>query len=179
MKRASTILPTSAPAAPRSGARGWPGPGFIYNNHISTQFLSLLDILLDICYILTMLKKIKDTLDEKREKKNWGKGTIVVESMAKFDKIFDQFKGKMISPGGAADRLGTSRAYVHQLEKEGKIRAYRIRHDDIEWNDLPLWAKVMVAKKDVYIYIPDEDIEKIKKEMIKKAEARIKKLKGK
>ena len=126
-----------------------------------------------------MLKKIVTKLNEKQEKKNWGKGTIVLDSMKEFEEIFDKFEGQMISPGSAASELRVSRAYIHQLEKEGKIRAYRIWHEDIEWDSLPVWMKLMVAKKDVYIYIPDEDIKKVKKEMIKKAEARIKKLKGK
>jgi hypothetical protein len=125
-----------------------------------------------------MIVKIVSKMNKKRETKNWGKGTIEVKSMDDFDKIFKKFDGKMVSPGGAAATLKVSRAYIHQLEKEGKIRAYRIWHDDIHWDDLPLWAKLMVAKKDVYIYIPDEDIKKIRKEMIQKAEARIKKLKG-
>jgi hypothetical protein len=128
-----------------------------------------------------MLKKIKTRQDEKREKKNWGKGTVVFDKMKDFDKIFDEFsdKGGMVSPGKAAAMLSVSRDYVHQLEKEGKIRAYRIWHDDLDWDRLPLWAKIMVAKKDVYIYIPVADIEIIKKEMIKKTEAKLKKLKGK
>lgn len=126
-----------------------------------------------------MLKKIVTKINGRQEKKNWGKGTIVLDSMEKFEEIFDKFKGQMVSPGGAAGALGVSRAYIHQLEKEGKIRAYRIWHEDIEWDSLPVWMKLMVAKKDVYIYIPDEDIKRIKKEMIKKAEAKIKKLKGK
>ena len=113
------------------------------------------------------------------EKKNWGKGTIEVKSMTEFEKIFKQFDGQMTSPGGAAGTLGVSRAYIHQLEKAGKIRAYRIWNEDIHWDSLPLWAKVMLTKKDVYIYIPDEDIAKIKKEMINKTEAKLKKLKGK
>lgn len=86
-----------------------------------------------------------------------------MNSMKEFDKIFDQFEGQMSSPGGAAGMLGVSRAYIHQLEKEGKIRAYRIWHDDLQWDSMPLWLKLQVAKKDMYIYIPNEDIKKIKK----------------
>jgi len=126
-----------------------------------------------------MLKKIITKMNVRQEKKQWGKGTIVLNSMKEFDKIFDQFKGQMLSPGGAAGKLGVSRAYIHQLEKEGKIRAYRIWHEDIGWDDLPLRWKPFIATKDVYIYIPEEDIEKVRKEMIKKAEEKIKKLKRK
>ena len=126
-----------------------------------------------------MLKKIIKKTDEIQEKKQWGKGTIVLNSMEEFDEIFDKFKGQMSSPGGAAGMLGVSRSYIHQLEKEGKIRVYRIWTEDVSWDELPLKWRLFTKVKDVYIYIPDEDIEKIRKEMIKKAEAKIKKLKGK
>lgn len=125
-----------------------------------------------------MLKKIIRKMDEIEEKKKWGKGTIVLESMKDFDVIFDKFKGKMVSPGGAAGRLGVSRAYIHQLEKEGKIRAYRIWQEDVDWDSIPLKWRLFLKVKDVYIYIPDEDIEKVRKEMIKKAKDKIKKLEG-
>ena len=75
--------------------------------------------------------------------------------------------------------LGVSRAYIHNLEKDGKIRAYRLFKDDIHWDNYPLWMKLSVAPKDEFIYIPVEDIEKIRKEMIMRAEKKIKKLKGK
>lgn len=126
-----------------------------------------------------MLKKILTKAGEKQEKKQRGKGTIVLNSMAEFDKIFDEFKAQMVSPGGAAGKLGVSRAYIHQLEREGKIRAYRIWHDDIQWDSMPLWMKMIVTPKDVYIFIPIEDIEKVRKEMIVKAKDKIKKLGGK
>ena len=126
-----------------------------------------------------MLKKIIKKIDETQEKKQWGKGTIVLNSMEEFDEIFDKFKGQMISPGGAAGKLGVSRAYIHQLEREGKIRVYRIWDEDIDWDQLPLKWRLFTRVKDVYIYIPIEDLDKVKKEMIKKAEEKIKRLKGK
>jgi hypothetical protein len=100
-----------------------------------------------------MIKKIIKKMDEKREKKNWGKGTIICKSMEEFDKYYDEFKGQMVSPGSAASRLGVSRAYINQLEKEGRIRAYRIWQEDITWDDLPLKWKPFFSVKDVYIFI--------------------------
>lgn len=126
-----------------------------------------------------MLKRILTKINDKQERQSWGKGTIVLASMEEFEKIFDSFKGQMVSPGNAAERLGVTRSYIHLLEKEGAIRAYRILHDDIDWDKMPLWAKLIVSPRDVYIYIPDEDIVRVRKEMIKKAEAKIKRLKGK
>ena len=126
-----------------------------------------------------MKKRLADKLHEKEEKKNWGKGTTVLNSWKEFEKIEDQFDGKLISPGGAAGRLSVSRAYIHQLEKDGKLRVYRILANDIVWKDIPFWVRWMVPQKEVYIFIPNEDIERIREEMLKNAEEKIKKLKGK
>jgi hypothetical protein len=126
-----------------------------------------------------MLKKIIKHVNESEEKKQWGMGTIVLKSMEDFDKIFDEFKEGMVSPGGAAGMLGVSRAYIHQLEKEGKIRAYRIWNEDVDWDKLPLKWRLFVKVKDVYIYIPVEDLQKVKKEMIKKAKDKLKRLERK
>lgn len=45
------------------------------------------------------------------------------------------------------------------------------------WDDLPLWVKVITPRRDMYIMIPTEDIEKLRKEKLKKAEETIRKLK--
>jgi hypothetical protein len=108
-----------------------------------------------------------------------GNGTIVVETMEAFNEILDKFNGQMVSPGGAAQILGVSRAYIHQLEKDKKIRVYRISDDKVNWDVLPVWARLLMPKRSDYIYIPCEDIERVKTEMIEKAEARLKKLRSK
>ncbi len=106
-------------------------------------------------------------------------GTILVNTMDELSKILDAFDHQMISPGGAAQFLGVSRAYIHQLEKEKKIRAYRILDEHIKWDSLPSWARLLAVKRAAYIYIPMEDLKEVKREMIEKAEARLKKLKSK
>ena|SRR5690242_4098580 len=123
--------------------------------------------------------RLADKLHEKKEKENWGKGTTVLNSWKEFEKIEEQFSGKLISPGGAAAKLSVSRAYINQLEKDGKLRVYRIMADDIVWKDIPFWVRWMVPQKEVYIFIPDDDVEKVHGEMLKQAKARIKKLEGK
>jgi hypothetical protein len=49
--------------------------------------------------------------------------------------------------------------------------------EDLGWDDLPLWVKIITPRKGMYIMIPTEDIERLKKDRIKKAEETIKKLK--
>lgn len=127
---------------------------------------------------MKVIKTIRKALDAKMESKERGEGTIVCTDK-EFDKVLDQFKGALVSPGTAAQLLGVSRSYVNQLEREGKIRAYRIERDNVNWDGLPLRWKPLISVKDVYIYIPEEDIEKIRSEMIQKAKNKIKQLKAK
>jgi hypothetical protein len=115
----------------------------------------------------------------KDEEKNWGKGTIVCKSWDEFDRHAQEHDGRVLSPGGAAARLDVSRSYINQLEKEGKIRAYRIIVDSNVRESLPFWMRIFAPTKNVFIVIPSEDIERIKQEMISRAEKRLKELKRK
>ncbi len=115
----------------------------------------------------------------KNEKKNWGKGTIVFDKWEDYEKVIEEFDGQLISPGGAAQKLGVSRSYIHQLEQQGKIRCYRIWDEHIHWESYPLWMRVFAPKKEIYVFIPIIDIEKIKLERIEKAEKKLRELKGK
>ena len=125
-----------------------------------------------------MKKRIADRVHEKEEKKNWGKGTIICHSWEEFEEVAKDCGYKAVSPGGAAAELGVSRSYIHQLEKEGKIRAFRIIVDDKMWKYVPFWLKVFSPKKAVYVLIPEKDLEKIKKEMLRKAKEKIQRLEG-
>jgi hypothetical protein len=132
-----------------------------------------------------MVKKISQKWQEKvqeradkEEHKNWGKGTIVFNSWKEFEKKVKHDKG-LISPGGAASMLGVSRSYISQLEKDGKITVYRIWEEDIDWNSLPFWIKAIVPKREIYGFITAEEVERVRSEMIKKAEDKIKRLQQK
>jgi hypothetical protein len=119
-----------------------------------------------------------DKAGEKEHKANFGPRTVVCRNQEEFNKVLEEFNYKMVSPGGAADKLHVSRSYIHQLEREGKIRVFRVWDEDLDWDDLPLWVKIITPRKGMYIMIPEEDVEKIKKGRIKKAEQTIKKLKS-
>lgn len=128
------------------------------------------------------MKKREGLIDKKfvkEEEINWGKGTVVCKSWGEFDRYAQEYDGRVVSPGGAAAELEVSRSYINQLEKEGKIRAYRIIVDDKTRKDLPFWMRVFAPTKNVYIFIPSEDIERLKKEMISRVEKRLKELKRK
>ena len=99
------------------------------------------------------------------------KGTIRLKSIEELDLAHESFKGKSaVSPGGAAGMLGVSRAYIHQLEKEKRIRAFRIKEGKIDLRGLPFHYKLMflVSMKQDYIFIPVVDLEEYQEEMRKK-----------
>ena len=119
-----------------------------------------------------------DKAEQKEQETNFGPKTVVCKNQREFEKVLRQFNNQMVSPGGAADKLHVSRSYVHQLEREGKIRVYRVWDEDLGWDDLPIWVRVLTPRRGMYIMIPVEDIEKIKNERIERAKERIKKLRG-
>jgi Helix-turn-helix domain len=65
----------------------------------------------------------------------------------KLARLFDEFGGRMVSPGGAAALLGLSRQTIYTLCKRGELRAFR---SDEEASGLPHW--VYVPLDDVYAY---------------------------
>lgn len=112
-------------------------------------------------------------MDKKDNFKSQKKGTIRLKSLDEFNQVCEEFEGKVISPGGAADMLHVSRAYIHQLEKEKRIRAYRFSYNDLDNSNLSLALRILLnRKRGVYIYIPVVDLEVIQKEMKKRKEDR-------
>ena len=132
-----------------------------------------------------MKKKIFDRIQDRvqrkhdeEEKKNWGNRTVEYDSWEKFEEEIAKQSGGIVSPGGAAHMLGVSRSYISQLEREGKITVYRIWHTDVNWDSVPVWVKAMIPKKEIYVFITREEVERVRDEMLKKAREKIKKLKG-
>ena len=119
---------------------------------------------------LTKLRDFMDELDNRRIDKEFkgGKGTIYLKSALEFGKVAEFFRGNLVSPGGAAAHLGVSRAMIHQLEKEGKVRAYRFVDTFEDWNRLPFYLKVLLNRKNLTIWIPVEDLDKYAQEVRKK-----------
>jgi hypothetical protein len=66
----------------------------------------------------------------------------------KLARLFEEFGGRMVSPGGAAALLGLSRQTIHTLCKRGEVRAFR--SDEEEVRDLPKW--VYIPLDDIYSY---------------------------
>jgi hypothetical protein len=62
--------------------------------------------------------------------------------------LFDEYGGRLVSPGGAAMLLGLSRKTIHTLCKRGELRAFR--SDEEEVRDLPRW--VYIPLDDIYAY---------------------------
>lgn len=114
-------------------------------------------------------------LDKRREKEQIQRGTIWLKDYDEYKQLAEVFKGKIVKPIHAAKMLGVSRAMIFQLEKEDKIRAYRLSFkDDDVWEKIPLHLKVLITRTDTYIWIPIEDIQ----EYAKTKGRELKKVKG-
>ena len=108
-----------------------------------------------------------------------GKATVGFLGRDEFKKVFTEFR-RLVSPSFAAERLHVSRSYIKQLEKEGKIRVYRVRAEDINWADLPGWAWFIIPpKKKLFVFIPEEDVEAKRQAMVRRAEKRVEELSDK
>jgi hypothetical protein len=68
----------------------------------------------------------------------------------KLARLFEEYSGRLISPGGAAALLGLKRQTIHTLLLRGELRAFR--SDDIaeQTRDTPRW--VYIPLDDVYAY---------------------------
>jgi hypothetical protein len=66
----------------------------------------------------------------------------------KLVRLFEEYGGRLVSPGGAAGLLGLSRQTIHTLCKRGELRAFR--SDEEVSRDLPKW--VYIPLDDVYAY---------------------------
>jgi hypothetical protein len=51
--------------------------------------------------------------------------TVKDEGDPQLTKLYEEFQGKLISPGGAAGLLGLSRKTIHTLGERGTIRVFR------------------------------------------------------
>jgi hypothetical protein len=73
--------------------------------------------------------------------------------------LFDEFDGRLISPGGAAGLLGVSRKTIHELGRRNRLRMFRgpdsiIGKGILKANEGPRW-----------VYIPLEDVARYAEEV--------------
>src|ERR1051326_2778842 len=76
-------------------------------------------------YGLTMPEAARDSGDEK------------------LAELFAEFKGHMVSPGGAAQLLGLSRKTIYTLCKRGELRAFR--SDEYAGRYSPRWVYIPIV----------------------------------
>ncbi len=72
-------------------------------------------------------------------------------------RIFEEFDGHLVSPGGAAALLGVSRKTVHTLGKRGRLRVFEgpdIKH-----------AGGLISEGPRWVYIPLVDVAKYAEEV--------------
>ena len=115
------------------------------------------------------IKEIQFILKKKKavDLDDGGKGTIWLNSLIEFEEVMKEFEGELLSPSAAAAEIGISRARIHQMEMEGKIRAYRFKSEFFESDQFstelrkaPFWLVAMFngSLKSRSIYIPKIDL---------------------
>ncbi len=102
-------------------------------------------------------------LDQRREMQQIQSGTIWLTSYDEYKQVAEAFKGRIVKPYHAGKMLGVSRAMIFNLERDGKIRAYRLSFTDEVWEGIPLHLKPLITRSDTYIWIPVEDVERYAK----------------
>jgi hypothetical protein len=113
-----------------------------------------------------MSKRFADIRYERDEMKNYGKGTILCNSWEEFDEAVRDISCGLVSPGGS----GVPRSYIQKLEKEGMIRVFRVWADDKCWGSYPSILRFLYPSKEVYVYIPMDDINRVKDNLKKESE---------
>jgi len=98
---------------------------------------------------------------------------------AELMEIVEKHKGYLYSPSDVAFELGVSRSYIYELEKRGKIRTYRVIDDFLDSGEVPIWVRGIIKKNTDIVLIPRGEVDRIKKDMIERAEKTLKRLRGK
>lgn len=105
----------------------------------------------------TLSKKEKERLKKELAlEENGGLGTVWLSSWDDFKKVAEELDGDLLSPGNASQAVGVTRARVHQLEAEAKIRVFRIKNDKPFFEEdeikavrklVPFWARPFINLK--------------------------------
>ena len=115
------------------------------------------------------IKEVQFILKKKKavDLEDGGKGTIWLNSLTEFEEVMKEFEGELLSPSAAATEIGISRARIHQMQMEGKLRAYRFKPEFFESDQFstelrkaPFWLVAMFngSLKSRSIYIPKIDL---------------------
>jgi hypothetical protein len=129
--------------------------------------ISSLEIISNLIKEGTLSKKEKERLKRELELEvKGGGGTIWLKSWDEFKKVARGLDGDLLSPGNASQAVGITRARVHQLESEGKIRVFRIKNDEPFWAEdeikavrkmLPFWIRPFVNFRELkdkdYVFV--------------------------
>ena len=68
----------------------------------------------------------------------------------KLARLFEEYGGRLVSPGGAAALLGLRRQTIHTLLLRGELRAFRSDDTAEQTRDTPRW--VYIPLDDIYAY---------------------------
>ncbi|MFA6411286.1 MAG: hypothetical protein WCW53_01230 [Syntrophales bacterium] len=105
------------------------------------------------------LKDFVDGLDSQKEKVQIESGTIWLKSYQDFEKVSEFYANKLVKPFHAAKMLGVTKTQILRLEREGRLKTFRMEFTDDVWKTVPLSMKMLVTKSDIYVWIPLSEIE--------------------
>lgn len=153
--------------------------------HVEIDKVSSVEVISSMIQQATLSKKEKERIKRELDQQvEGGMGTVRLKSGDELDKYIKECDGNLVSPGGAASSVGVSRARIHQLEAEGKIRVFRydakeppITEEDIKdiLKSLPFWVRPFVSykppkKSKEYIFVDMGSLEKYMKSIGKEEE---------
>lgn len=105
------------------------------------------------------LKEYIDGLDSQKEKIEIESGTIWLKSYQDFEKVSEFYDNKLVKPFHAAKMLGVTKTQILRLEREGRLKTFRMDFTDDVWKTVPISMKLLVTRTDTYVWIPLQEIE--------------------
>ena len=116
---------------------------------------------------------------KKKKEDETGPMTHECNSWEEFQKVIEEYDGKLITPSWAADELFVTKSYIFELEKKGKIKTVRVSRGLIEDGKTPWWFRSVLGQLKNLVLIPRDEVERVKDMLIEKWDNKVKKLRGK
>jgi hypothetical protein len=124
-----------------------------------------------------ILEGCKSYKKGKQEEK--GPMTYECKSWDEFQRVIEQYAGKLITPSWAADELFVTKSYIFELERKGKIKTVRVSDNVMYDGETPWWFRSVLGQLGNLVLIPRDEVERVKEMLIEKWDKKVKRLKGK
>lgn len=116
---------------------------------------------------------------KKSKEEEKGPMTYECKSWEEFQRVIEEYDGKLITPSWAADELFVTKSYIFELERKGKIKTVRLASNVIYDDKTPWWFRSVLSQLKNLVLIPRGEVERVKDMLIEKWDNKVKRLKGK